>query len=515
MDGNTALGGGKLAVVAGQDVATLNVVFKSVGTHNLSAVYNGDSYFLQSPAGTLTETLGKGVPSAVLGSSANPAPYGQLLTFTMTLGPAAAGLPVPTGTVTITNQFGAGTSTLGPVVYSQSGGNYLATVSLKSGMSVGVHTITATYSGDGNYQSSVQQLSQTVTKAAALALTSSLNPSVVGNPVTFTLTFGPTTGVAPTGSVTLSDTLGGTTQTLGPMVISQSGSNWIATLTTNALAVGSHTLTAHYAGDADYAAGSPTLTQTVNKHTATALLASSANPAPYGQLLTFTLTLGPAGTGLPVPTGTVTFTNQFGSGTSTLGPVVYSQSGGNYVASVSLKSGMAVGTHTITATYSGDGNYQSSVQTLAQSVTKAAALALTTSLNPSIVGGAVTFTLTFGPTTGVAPTGAVTLSDTLGGTTQSLGPMVIGQSASNWVATLTTSALAAGSHTLTAHYAGDAQYAAGTAALSQTVNAPVVAAVMAASQSSEPHAPLAAPARRPATMRRRPIPRPSARSTRS
>nr|MCU0772743.1 Ig-like domain repeat protein [Verrucomicrobiota bacterium] len=94
-------------------------------------------------------------------------------------------------------------------------------------------------------------------------------------------------------------------------------------------------------------------------------------------------------------------------------------------------------------------------------------LTLTSSLNPSTQGDAVTFTatvLTNGMTAGDA-TGTVTFMD---------GEVALGSGAVNsGVATVNTSTLAPGSHSITAIYAGDAQYSGSVSSpLTQTVNGP-------------------------------------------
>jgi uncharacterized repeat protein (TIGR01451 family) len=94
-----------------------------------------------------------------------------------------------------------------------------------------------------------------VKSATTTAVVSSLNPSSAGQTVTFTATV---TGASPTGSVTFRD---GTT-TLGTATLSATGK---AALSTSALSVGSHAITAVYGGDAGNNAGtSAALTQTVN-----------------------------------------------------------------------------------------------------------------------------------------------------------------------------------------------------------------------------------------------------------
>ena len=89
---------------------------------------------------------------------------------------------------------------------------------------------------------------------------------------------------------------------------------------------------------------------------------------------------------------------------------------------------------------------------------------LTSSVNPSNVGQAVTFTATVTSSAGT-PIGTVTFKD--GATALGTAMLAAG------VATLTTSSLALGSHTITANYAGAGNFAASaSAALTQTVQVP-------------------------------------------
>ncbi|NVO12427.1 MAG: autotransporter domain-containing protein [Rhodoplanes sp.] len=89
---------------------------------------------------------------------------------------------------------------------------------------------------------------------------------------------------------------------------------------------------------------------------------------------------------------------------------------------------------------------------------------LSSSLNPSQVGQAVTFTATVA-SGGGTPTGTVTFSD--GGTV--LGTVAL----TGGAAALTTTGLSAGMHGITAAYGGDSGYGAATSApLSQVVNIP-------------------------------------------
>jgi N-acetylneuraminic acid mutarotase len=91
---------------------------------------------------------------------------------------------------------------------------------------------------------------------AAMALTSSANPVFVQNPITLTASF-TATGATPTGTVTFLD---GTTS-IGTGTLNSSGN---ATFSISTLAVGSHNLTASYAGDANNFAANAPLTETVD-----------------------------------------------------------------------------------------------------------------------------------------------------------------------------------------------------------------------------------------------------------
>ncbi len=178
-------------------------------------------------------------------------------------------------------------------------------------------------------------------------LTSSVHPwSVFGQPVTFTATVtanSPGAGT-PTGTVTFKD------GTLGTGTLNGSGQ---ATFTTSTLAVGSHSITASYGGDATFSGStSSPLTQTVKKAGTTTLLSSSANPSVSGQAVTFTATVTAKSPGAGTATGTVTFKD----GSSTLGTGTLDSSG----QATFVTSTLTVGSHSITASYGGDASFKGS-----------------------------------------------------------------------------------------------------------------------------------------------------------
>src|SRR5262249_31796556 len=147
--------------------------------------------------------------------------------------------------------------------------------------------------------------------------------------------------------------------------------------------IGNHVLTAAYSGDANFnAATSSALSQLITTTTTTTLAANPTAPA-YGQAVQFTATVAPA-----PPSGTI----QFFDGSISLGTATLSGS----TAQLSVST-LAVGTHTITAVYSGDGaGYLGSTSAaLNEAVNKAATTAtLTSSSNPVVAGQSVSFTAT-------------------------------------------------------------------------------------------------------------------------
>jgi hypothetical protein len=192
-------------------------------------------------------TGGAAATATALASSLNPSIFGQSVTFTATVTGSA-----PTGSV----QFKNGAANLGlPVTLS--GGQATLTTSL---LAVGTHPISAVYGGDANNTGSTSAtVNQVVNAPAATPTTtgivSSLDPSMLGQSVTFTATV---SGNAPTGTVQFKD---GAANLGSPATLSGGQ----ATLTTSSLALGTHPISAVYGGDTNNTGStSPALNQVVN-----------------------------------------------------------------------------------------------------------------------------------------------------------------------------------------------------------------------------------------------------------
>ncbi len=188
--------------------------------------------------------------TTTLESSHDPSTLGQAVTFTAVVtAPSYEG--TPSGKVTFTIDGQAQT----PVDLGVVGDTDEARCTTST-LSVGSHTVSASYSGDDNVSSSsgslpTQTVSAPVLQTTITTLASSLNPSTVGQPVIFSAVVSPSgsTGT-PSGSVTF--TIDGVSVAPLPLQL-QSGSDH-ATLSIASLAQGRHTISATYKGDASFAA---------------------------------------------------------------------------------------------------------------------------------------------------------------------------------------------------------------------------------------------------------------------
>jgi hypothetical protein len=376
-------------------------------------------------------------------TSGNPSVFGQPVIFVTNVAASVSNGTAPTGTVTLTS--GGALIGSGPLV----GGQYSVTT---SALALGSDLISVFYSGDSNYQPHTTGYTEVVAVAGtSTALISSLNPSGPNQSITFTATVTSKTTSQPTGTVTFMD--GATT--LFSAAVNGSG---VATFVTSTLAVGTHQITATYGGNVDFSAStSLAVAQFVQASPTNTALSSGLALANFSQSVAFTATVtsGTPGT----PTGTVNFMN----GTTSIGSSILS----NGVATLSTST-LNAGAYNITAVYSGDADYapstSSPVSQIVQKVNTTTALSSPTAAN---LNQSVTLTATITQGTTGTPTGTVNFMDD--------GARLIGSPSltSGGVATLSNTTLAAGTHNITAVYAGDTNFNASTSTgVSLVVTAP-------------------------------------------
>jgi hypothetical protein len=471
-DGSVLLGTGTVS----NGVATLTTTTLIAGTHTVTAVYNGDATYASSQSGPATVTVAKkqgpGGSAAltitvqnasreyntadpqfayiVSGTLVNGDSYATAVTGTpvysstdTATSPAGSTFPInvsglssanyeiavvpgtltivtaPTTTTLTTStasaQYGdpvtltatvAPSGATGTVLFMQ-GSNVLGTGTISGGVATlttstlpaGSYTITSSYQGDINYGASTsgpitltiaRRTGQGGTAALTIAVGDATRPYGDGNPA-FTHTV---TGTLVNGDTYASAVAGVPVYATTGMPVSPAGTYPISVADLNSN---------------NYVIAFVNGTLTVTKATlgqngvANITLTSSLNPSVYGTSVIFTATV-------PAPaTGSVVFYD----GNTALGTGTVA----NGVATLTTSS-LAVGTHPVTAIYSGDVDYNSATSTMySQTVTaQTAALDFTLTLTSAgsqtvIPGNAAGYTVQVAPTSTAYP-GTVTFAAT-------------------------------------------------------------------------------------------------------
>jgi hypothetical protein len=339
-----------------------------------------------------------GSTTTVVAASVNPSVSGQTVTYTATVSAVAPASGTRTGTVA----FEDGGFAIAGCAAQFLGAAGTATCATNA-LAAGPHTITAVYSGDGNFTTSTSPaLTQTVLSTTTTTVVSSTNPSVLGQSIQYTATVagGPTV----TGTIIFRD---GGANIAGCVAVAMAAGSASCTVSPT---VASHKITAVYSGDAsNVASTSAVMTQVVTADPTTTVVTATVNPTVFGQSVTFTATVTANAPGSGTPTGKIAFDN---------GAVAIAGCGGvTLVAGVATctTNTLTVGVHSIIGVYNGSANYVTSTSPV---LTETVKLGSTTtivgsSLNPSVSGQSVTYTATVtvvAPAAGT-PTGTVNFED--------------------------------------------------------------------------------------------------------
>jgi large repetitive protein len=294
---------------------------------------------------TASLCVGKCATSTTISSSSNPSVHEQPITFTATV-TSAGGTPPNGETVTFYNGLNViGTAPMTGGIAS------LTTPTLQSG----IFTISAAYLGDASFTASTspalhQAVDTSSQSPTTTALTSSLNPSLYGQKVTWTATVKTSGSTIPTGKVNFN----WSGYSIGTAMLNSSG---VATLTRSLLSADAYPLFAVYTGDTNNGpSASPILNQVITQTTSAATITASPNPSTQGEAVTFTAKISsPTAT----PAGPVTFT----AGKTVLGSVELSDGKATFTTST-----LAVGSTKVTVTYPRDSNISSSSASVTQVV---------------------------------------------------------------------------------------------------------------------------------------------------
>ncbi len=325
------------------------------GGHNIVAQYSGDFTYLAATSLPITISIQPGNTTTVLSLSNTSPSGGSAITVTGTVSSSSPGTLPPTGTLAVTLD-----GTLqGSAVLAAAGGITSGNVSVTI-PSAGTHNIQGSYSGDLNYNPSTSPNVQVaVAKApSAVALVATPATLQVGVLETLTATVAPQTAVAGTtyvltGSVSFYD---GGTAFLGTVQLSNNTAILAGANLSNTV---SHTITAVYSGDANYAtATSSPLLLASNLLPVTVTLTESASIVAPDQPVTLTATVTPVNTPPSTaeqhPSGYVLF---YAGTTLISGQVPILESTGYSSVASTIVPRIAPGQYIITAQYFGDPTY--------------------------------------------------------------------------------------------------------------------------------------------------------------
>ena len=495
-------------------VANTSGVTLSVDGQSITFPFSSSSPVVVPPPTTSTT-----LSSSVNGTSSSTSTYGQPVTLTATV-TASGGTFDGGGSVSFylgsnNGQFAIpGCSGAHAVALSNNNGSYTATCTTSTDvvpssgdtmiLPAGSDSIVAQYSGDANFPVSTSgPVTETVNAATpTLTITSSPNPDTYGQSLTLSVSVSPTDGG---GTVTFQDN---GTNVAGCSNLKLAGDSGLGLGTDysvqascaagNLVSAGTHVISVSYTGDASASAAQSSTDVVVNKDNTTTRVSLSPTQATYGNESSSVVTVTVStGYGETLPT-TDQVTVHVGTATCTAS-VAPSTGGGTGTCSIANTALGANSTaYTVTATYPGDADLNSSAQATAptgltvikDNTTTRVSVSPTQATYGNESASVVTVTVSTGygetlPTTdqvtvhvGSATCTASVAPSTGGGTgTCSIGNIDLGVSST--------------AYTVTATYPGDADLngsAQATAPTGLTVNKDHTVTSVSASPSSSPYA---------------------------
>ncbi|MBL8206889.1 MAG: Ig-like domain repeat protein, partial [Blastocatellia bacterium] len=323
-DGAKVIGTGTLT--NGQAAMTTSTL--ETGVHSITAEYGGSENFSGAVAPAVSQTVAKSSATVALASSFEAVRYGQPVTLNVTVTGSGE---TPTGNVRFLN----GNTTLGTTALV----NGAASLTINT-LPVASHAITAAYDGDAkNDGGTSRSLILTVNKALQpLNLGSSANPVAWKQFVNLSVNVNSVGNglAAPTGTIVFKE--GATV--LGTSVLSRVAR---ASISTNALSPGAHSIIAEFSGDSNYEANTATaISQTISKGASAIRLTSSTKTTTLAHPVVFSAQIH---SNAGIPTGVV----ELYDGTQLIG----TESLNNGWVSWTISS-LGDGDHSLTAVYKGD-----------------------------------------------------------------------------------------------------------------------------------------------------------------
>jgi hypothetical protein len=415
-------------LVSGHCIASLS--FSTLGVHTLQFEYNGDA-LNSAVTQDFSITIGLTTPTVTVTTDKTTAEYYETINFTATLSDSSA-----TGHIFF---FADGLGMRDCTLVAGACTNFYYR------LSVGTHSITAVYTGDTLTAGATSPaISQVVIPAHTVtSIASSDNPFEYGAGPTLVGTVA-SSGIGATGSIQFEDLSGEHEVILGSCTLIGTACSFILS---TPLSIGTHTLVAEYVSDGNYAGSkSAQYSQTISAPTSAISLVTSNSASKLGETVTLTVNVTANGN---IATGTV----QIYDGASPVGGVLTLSSG----SASFVTSSLAVGSHSLTATYSGDGNHASGSSTaITQTVKYPVNVSLT--IDPVTLAFTDTTRITSTVTsTRGTPTGSIVIEEEVTG-----GDIVLGTcTLSSGTCTHALSTLSVGTHTIYLEYGGAGDFSGG------------------------------------------------------
>ncbi len=355
---------------ANQSTCTAPVTAAAAGSYPITASYPADAVH-QASSGGANLTVTALTTSTGIGFSSPTVVVGQPSTVTVTVTNTAAGATTaPTGSVTFSSSVP--TDTFNPTASCalSSGGGTAATCSVSvTAASASPHVITANYAGvSGVFQTSTTTLTLQVSKRGTTTSVSvSPNPGMAGQAATVSVTVTDVeaagTKSSPSGTVSFSSTSADSFGS-GASCALVAGAAGVSScsVTVTGTAVGARTISASYAGSGAHLASGGSGPWSVRGNSVTAVTSDTPDPSASGQSVTVSVAVTAAAPAAGTPTGSVTITVNDGTAQSCVASLTAGAGSCSLTLTVS-------GSWTLTATYSGDANFNSSVGAAPHTVT--------------------------------------------------------------------------------------------------------------------------------------------------
>jgi hypothetical protein len=416
---------------------------------SISAAYQGDTGYKPSNAAPGNLVVNKANSTTAITSVVSPIHFGQSATVNVTVSGQYGG--TPGGIVNISDGLGGPSDSCSFTLSSGSGSCQLT----PSGASPAGLSISAAYQGDDNFKSSnASPVTMVVNKADT---TTSIG--MVSSPINFgqssivSVTVSSAAG-SPTGTVNVSDGLGGATDSCSFALSSGTGS---CQLTPSSASSGL-SISATYDGTSNFNGSGSTKTAAlvVNKANTSSTISSISSPISFGQTSTVSVSVTSAA---GMPGGSVIVSDGLGGGGDSCSITLSSGTGACQLA----PSAANPGGFSVSAAYQGNSNYQGSSAAAAVLVVNKADTATTfVSIgSPIAFGQSSAVEVTVSSPAGT-PTGSVNVSDGLGGAGDSC--VINSLSSGSGSCQLTPSAASVGGLSVNAAYQGDSNFNTSSAA---------------------------------------------------